>query len=473
VVPGGARHVLRSHIIEGQVMESIAAKKKLDLGNDPIIPLLLRMSLPSMAAMLITSLYNIIDTFWIARLSSHAVAALTICFPIQMIFGAIGFGTGVGAGSCAARMFGKGDEDQAQQIAGHVISLAALLGILVIMGGSLFSDSILHVFGATPEILPLSRQYLTIIIFGAPFLFFMMMTDNLFRAEGSPYAPMFVIMSSSLLNMILDPFLIFGWGPFPRMEIAGAALATVISQCATIFLSCYYLFFHHSKYKVRWPHLLLRWSVIKSIYQVGLPSFVIHIVMSLVLTVYNHKLGTFSALAVATLGLSFRINGLLMMLLFGIGHGVMPIVGYCFGAGKHARLREVVNVAMWFSVMLGGTTCLAVELFSRSILAAFTGDQALLAVAVPALRIYVSTQVLVGPVVVWIYMFNGLGKGLTAMILLLTRQFFFIIPFIYLLPLVFGLNGVWMAQPLANVCAFFIITARVRQELRFLATFNN
>ena len=446
-------------------MKFITGQKRLDLGNDPIVPLLLKMSLPSMAAMLFTSMYNIIDTFWIARISTDAIAALTICFPIQMIFGAIGFGTGVGAGSFASRMFGKGDDIKAHRAAGQIIFFSIFFGLSVILLGTIFYDPILSFFGATTAILPLSKKYLTVIIFGTPFLFFMMMSDNLFRAEGNPTAPMFVIITSSILNAILDPFLIFGWGPFPELGIKGAALATVISQFVTIFMSSYFLFFSHSKYKLKWRYLLPEWSIIKAIYRVGLPSFVVHIAMSLVLIIYNQKLGTFSTLAVATLGLGFRINGILMMLIFGIGHGVMPIVGFNLGARNYKRLKEIVRVAVKVSACIAGGSCLLMEIFAGSILATFTKDPDLLAIAVPALRIYVSTQILVGPVIVWIYMFNGLGKGLTSMILLLTRQFIFIIPFIHILPRFFDLNGVWMAQPIANVLSFFIVLFWAKREL--------
>lgn len=446
----------------------VKKRGRLDLGNDPVGPLLLRMSLPSMAAMLATSLYNIVDTFWIAKISPDAIAALTICFPIQMIFSAIGFGTGLGAGSFASRMFGKGDKIKAHRTAGQIIFLSIFFGLSTIFLGTIFYDSILTFFGATRAILPLSEKYLTIVVFGAPFLFFMMMSDNLFRAEGNPTVPMLVIMTSAILNVVLDPFLIFGWGPFPEMGIQGAALATVMSQFISILLSSYFLFSTHSRYKLKWRYLLPEWSIIKAIYQVGFPSFIVNVAMSLVLTVYNQKLAAFGTLAVATLGLGFRINGILMMLIFGIGHGVMPIVGFSAGARNYKRLKDVVRFAVKFSACIAGVTCVLIEIFVHPILTAFTKDPGLLAIAAPALKIYISTQILVGPVIVWIHMFNGLGKGITSMILMLTRQLLFLIPLIFILPHFFDLNGVWMAQPIANVLVFFIVRSRAKRELRNL-----
>ena len=442
----------------------------LDLGKDSIGTLLLKMSLPSVAAMLVMALYNVVDAFWIGKISPEAIAALTICFPIQMLFGAIGVGTGVGAGSFTSRMFGAGDTLKANRAAGQIIFLSALFGVIIIVLGTVFTEPVLIFFGATEEVLPLSVRYLEIIVFGAPFLFFMMMSDYLFRAEGNPNAPMFVIITSALLNAILDPFLIFGWGPFPEMGIRGAGLATTIAQFATFFLSMYFLLSRRSGYKVRIGDIIPRWSIIVPVYHVGFPSFITNIAFSAVLVIYNHQLADFSHLAVAALGLGFRINGVLMMVLFGIGHGVMPMIGFNYGARNYARIREIARTAMKISILIGGVSSLFVELFAHPILAAFTDDPALLAIAVPALRLFVATQILLGPMIAWINVFMGLGRGMAAMVLLIGRQVLFVVPLIYLLPLYFGLNGVWMAQPIANVISFFIILFWTTRELRNLGS---
>ncbi len=442
--------------------------KKIDLGKDPIGQLLFKMGLPSIVAMLVMSLYNVVDTFWIAKISPQAIAALTICFPIQMIFGALGVGTGVGAGSFASRMFGAGKDQNAHKTAGQVLFLSVFFGLLIIIFGILFHDPILTFFGATEEILPLSRRYLTVIIYGTPFLFFMMTTDYLFRSEGNPNTPMYVISTSAILNAVLDPFLIFGWGPFPELGIQGAALATVISQFLTIFLSVYFLIFSHSKYRIKWKYIVPNPAIIKAIYRVGVPTFITHLLFSLVLTVYNQKLGNYGPLAIATLGLGFRINGILMMVIFGFGHGVMPLVGFNYGASNFERLKKIVSVAAKYSALIGGISTILIEIFTRPILMIFSQDTELLAIAVPAFRIFVLTQVLVGPTIIWINMFNGLGKGTTSMVLLMIRQILFLIPLIYLLPAFFGLNGVWIAQPVSNIVVFFIILYWTRREYRLL-----
>ncbi|MCD6486074.1 MAG: MATE family efflux transporter [Syntrophobacterales bacterium] len=449
-------------------MKTNKEKKLLDLGKDPIVSLLLKMSLPSVVAMLTMAMYNVVDTFWIAKISPEAIAALTICFPIQILFGSIGMGTGVGAGSFASRMFGAGDNSRANGTAGQIIFLSVFFGIIIILLGTIFCEPVLRFFGATENILPLSRRYLEIVVFGAPFLFFMMMSDYLFRAEGNPKVPMFVIMTSAVLNAILDPFLIFGWGPFPVMGIRGAAVATVTAQFSTFFLSLYFLFSRRSGYHIGLKDIIPRWSIIIPIYHVGLPSFITNIAMCAVLVIYNHKLGSFSHLAIATLGLGFRINGVFMMLLFGIGHGVMPMAGFNYGARNYTRIREIARVTTKFSALIGGVSFLLIEIFARPLLTAFTRDPELLAIAVPALRMYIATQILVGPMVVWINILLGMGKGLTSMILMVGRQVLFVVPLIYIMPLYFELDGVWMAQPVSNIISFSVILVWIKIEMRRL-----
>ena len=439
---------------------------RLDLGKEPILPLLLKMSWPSITAMLALAVYNLVDTFWLARVSPQAIAALTICFPIQMIFGAIGVGTGVGAGSFAARMFGAGYDLKARQTAGQIIMLSLLFGLLIIVLTLTYDDLILRIFGATDEIIPLSRQYLITIAFGSPFLLFMMMSNNLLRAEGRPYASMIVMLIMSVVGAILDPVLILGWGPFPGMGIFGAALSAVIAYAIAGSLSFYYLQSKSSRYDLKWRHLLPNIAIIFDIYQTGFPSLIMNLFFSLVMIVYNHVLGSYGPLALATLGLCFRINGLVVMVLFGIGQGVMPMVGFNMGARLHDRLIETVHVAVKWTSIFCIAACILFEIFAYHILTLFTDNAQLIEIAVPALRIYVSVLLLIGPNLVWINMFIGMGKGLTSMVLLLLRDAFFLIPLIYILPTWFGLNGIWMAQSFSNLLAFFIILFCTQRELR-------
>jgi len=441
-----------------------------DLGNDPIVPLLIKMSMPSIVAMLVMSLYNIIDTFWIAQISPAAIAGLTICFPIQMIFGAIGVGTGIGAGSFASRMFGAGENEMASRTAGQIALLSLAFGIVMMIVGTFLPAPILKLFGATPDILLLARQYFSLIVFGTPGLFFMMMSGNLFRAEGKPALAMYVMITSAVINAILDPLLIFGLGPCPALGIRGAAVATVIAQNIALLLSGYFLMDSDSRYQVTARSFFPDVIVLSSIYRVGFPAMITNVAMSLVLTIYNHTLGSYGPNAIAAMGLLFRINGVFMMVLFGMGHGVMPMVGFNFGALNYRRLVDIVKTSARYASVIGVASTLVIEIFSRPLIMAFTRDPVLLGISIPALRIYVSTQFLIGPFIIFINMFNGIGKGTTSMTLLLMRQMIFVIPLLSLLPLYFGLIGVWMAQPISNILSLFIIAYWTRREFRCLTS---
>jgi putative MATE family efflux protein len=431
--------------------------KGLDLGKGPLFPLLLKMSWPSIMAMLAVALANLIDAYWLARLSTQALAALTACFPIQMIFAAIGIGTGVGAGSYAARMFGANQFVKARQAAGQVIFLSAGLGILTIIPVMLAPDAILKLFGAHEDILPLARQYMSTIVWGTPFLYLLIMVSNLLRAEGRPNLSMWVVLIFTLVLIILEPFLVFGWGPFPKLGIAGAGLAAAISYVVSGVLSMIFLQLRTSRYEIRWRYLLPHLSICRSIYQTGFPTVIMNLVVSGVMISYNHILTGFGPLALATLGICFRLYGLITMVLFGIGYGVMPLVAFNEGAGQHQRLVQTVRVAVRFSALFSGISSLLLILFARPILMLFTADAELVAVTVPALRLFILALVLVGPIIIWINMFIGLGRGTTAMLLMLFRDGFLLIPLLFILPHGLGIAGVWMAQPISTVLAFFLI----------------
>lgn len=440
--------------------------KSIDLRKEPILPLILKMSWPSIVAMIAMSVYNLIDTFWLARLSSQSLAALTICFPIQLIFAAIGVGTGVGAGSFSARMFGSGKILQAKQTAGQIFFLSLFFGFIIIICVFFFHDAILILFGANQDILPLCRDYLIIIVFSAPFLFFSMMSNNLLRVEGRPLLSMYVVLISSIGSAILDPLLIFGVGPFPHLGIKGAALAAVIAQFLACLFSIYFMQLKSSKYELKWQYLSPDISIINSIYAIGFPSIVINLIVSVLLIIYNHVLSQFGSLAIAALGIFFRVNALVTMVLFGIGFGLMPIVGFSDGAKLYQRLRESVLVALKVATLFAVVSSIFLFIFAQTIVAHFTKDPELLAIATPALRINSLALVFTAPTIIFINMFMGLGKGYLAMFLLFFRDTILLMPLLIVLSSWKGLLGAWFALPIANFIAFFVVLFWANRELR-------
>ncbi|HPD56523.1 MAG TPA: MATE family efflux transporter [Smithellaceae bacterium] len=439
---------------------------RIDLGKEAILPLIFKMSWPSIVAMMAMSIYNFIDSFWLARLSAQALAALTVCFPIQMIFAAIGVGTGVGAGSFSARMFGAGKDLEAGQTAGQIFFLSFIFGLGIILLVLLFHDQLLGLFGATEEILPLCRQYLVIISFSSPFLLFSMMSNNLLRAEGRPLLSMYVVLVASLTSAILDPFLIFGLWIFPQLGIKGAAFAAVIAQFIAFLFSVNFLCLKSSKYKLHRKYFALNPQIMRAIFSTGFPSIVSNFIISLVLIAYNHVLAQYGAAAIAALGICFRVNGLVTMILYGIGFGLMPIVGYSQGAGLYKRLRQAVSVAMKVSLGIAFFATIILMLFADSIVAVFSADPTLTTIAVPALRIYVLVLIFLAPLLVFINMFLGLGKGTLAMFIFIFRDTILLIPLLVVFSRVWGINGAWMAIPFSNLLAFALTYYYARREIR-------
>ncbi len=439
--------------------------KRLDLAKEAIFPLIIKMSWPSIIAMLAISVYNFIDTFWLARLSSQALAALTVCFPIQMLFAAVGVGTGVGAGSFSARMFGAKNYSQAQHTAGQIFFLSLSFGLSIIVCVLFFGDAILVFFGAFDEIMDECRAYLNVVVFSAPFLIFSMMSNNLLRAEGRPLLSMTVVLISSFVSALLDPLLIFGFGPFPSLGISGAALAAVLAQIFACFFSVYFLSMRSSRFHLQWKFLLPNLSIIQSIFSTGLPTIVTNLVLTIVLIAYNHVLSQFGSLAIGALGICFRINGLVTMILYGIGFGLMPIVGFSQGAGLHERLRHSVLLSIRVATVFSFISSIVLAIFARPIVGIFTADPALIDIATVALRIYISALAVSAPIIIYINMFIGLGKGTLAMYLLLVRDTLFLIPLLLGLSKFFGLIGAWLALPISMLIAFFLISSKARAEL--------
>jgi putative MATE family efflux protein len=442
--------------------------ERLDLAKEKIFPLIFKMSWPSVIAMTAMSLYNFIDTFWLARLSSEALAALTVCFPIQLTAGAIGMGTGVGAGSFAARMFGAGQNIQSQKTAGQTLTLSFFFGLIMILAVLLFGDLIILIFGATDEIKPLCHDYLYIIAFSAPFGLFTMIAANLLRAEGRPLFSMYVFSVAFISSMILDPLFIFGMGPFPRMEIKGAAVAALISNVLSFALALFFLMLKSSKYKLK---LKLKYSIpdikiIKSIYSTGIPSIVINVTGGLVLLIYNHVLANFGFHTIGAFGICFRIMSVATMVVLGIGAGLMPVVGFSEGARLDQRLRESVFAALQIALIFSLIAFLFMEIFAAGIVGLFSSDLAVLGIATNALRIHASALLLIAPIIIFIYTFMGLGKGTLAMIFLFLRDSLIFIPLLILLPSFWGITGVWMALPFTNAIALLVLIFWTKKLLR-------
>jgi len=437
------------------------------LGTAPLGRLLLSLSLPGMVSMATMAFYNITDTFWVAWLGHEAIAALTIVLPYHLLVIAIGIGSGVGINALASRRFGERNTEATNRIAGQVFPITAFFGLIFIAAVVLFNRQILTAAGATADIMEFATQYLVIISFGTPFLVFSISTNNLLRGSGDALRPMLFMVTASVVNIILDPLMIFGIGPFPEMGVRGAALATVISQGLGAGLSFIYIIIvRRSAYNIKLHHIHPDWPILKGIYHVGLPAMVMEISESIVFAIFNYVLSRYGSLTLAAGGLALRITDLVFMPIFGASEGLLPIIGYSLGAHLWRRLWRAVMTASVSLALIMAVATAAVEITTPLIVGLFTRDPQLVAVAVPAIRIILSSLAVIGPAILFVTTFQGLSKGREALVLSLVRQFVFFIPILLILPRFLGLTGVWLSLPVSDALGFIVSGAWLLREYR-------
>ena len=445
----------------GELQETTAR-----LGTERLSKLFPRLSAPSMVSMVAMSLYVLADTFWLGRVSYEAVAAITITFPFYAAVVAIGLGSGIGANALASRRFGERNTEATNQVAGQIFPLTAIFGVAFIIPSVFFARPLAALLGAPPQIIDMTAEYLVFFGWGIPFILFRLMTRNVFHAAGDVIKPMIFIGAGSVFNAVLDPFLIFGWGPFPEMGIGGAALATTISGGLAAALSCYYLFGHKSVYRLKLHHLKLDLSLIAQIYRVGLPETLMDLTEAVVFAIFNQVVAGFGSVALAALGIALRIADLAFIPIIGLAHALLPIVGFCFGARLWGRLWAAVRQGSLVSVVVLAVATALLEIFAPQVIAIFNNSPELLAIAVPGMRIFIAALILVGPAIMFIITFQGLSKGWTAISLSLARQLGFLLPAMLILPHFMGLNGVWLSMPISDACGAIIAGLWLYREYR-------
>jgi len=436
------------------------------LGTERLSKLLLRLSAPSIASMVTVSLYHLVDTLWLGQLSYQAIAAVTIAIPFYWAAVAIGDGTGVGTNALASRRFGERNIEATNQVAGQIFPLTAIFSIIFLITGVCFARQVATLLGATPDIVALTADYLVFIGWGMPFFLFRLMSRNIFHAAGDAIKPMIFTIIGAVVNAILDPFFIFGWGPFPEMGVGGAGLATTISGGIAAVLSYYFLVGGRSAYGLNLHHIKPSLPTMAQIYHVGLPSILMEMTETIVFTMFNWVVAGFGSVTLAAMGIGIRVIDLAFMPIYGVAEGLLPIVGFCLGARLWKRLWSAVKQASLALVVMMGIATVLMVIFAPQVIAIFNDDPELLTIAVPGIRIMISSLILIGPAIIFITTFQGLSKGWTAISLALVRELVFFIPAILILPRFIGLNGVWLSMPIADFFGTIITGFWLYREYR-------
>ena len=436
------------------------------LGRDAIFPLLLKMGIPAAVGMLVNALYNVVDTIFVGHgVGPLAIAALSIVFPLQMIVSAVAQALGIGAASIVSRRLGEKRPDAAAAAMGTAYAAVMLVTAVLVALVFLFTRPILAFFGASETVMPYALSYTRIVAAGFFFFSMSMCASNLIRAEGNAKASMLGMLLGAGLNTILDPIFIFGFG----MGVEGAAVATVISQV----VSCAYLFSLYFRKKSHVPigvaDLRIEPSVLRDEALLGVPAFVQSAGMSLLALLINTTLGRYGGdLAITTYGMNHKILSIVIMPILGIIQGFQPIAGYNYGAKRFDRVRQSLKTTVLTALAVSLAGYAFMMLAPRAAIGLFTADAELIASSARVLRVMVLFIPLASLQITGSTYFQAVGKKTQSMMLGLSRQFLLLIPIVLILPLLIGVDGVWLAFPIADLASTVITLALLARELRHL-----
>ena len=449
-------------------MRQIDIHKSDAMGRQPIWSLLARFSGPAIISMTTASTYNMVDAMWVGRLGSNSLAALVVAFPVMLLFMSISIGSGIGASSLISRNLGAGRHEQANQIAGNAISLSLIIGMLMAAVCLPLMEPILRLLGASEAVMPAAQKYLFIIAAFSIFDSFGLVIGTIIRAGGSPTFPSVVYVIASVSNIILDPFMIFGWGPFPAMGVQGAAIATVTSRGIAALIFVIYILRGKTAYNLHPSCFIPRLKILAEIYRIGLASIVRMSAASIVLALANRTAISYGEDKLAVLGVMNRIGSFAFMPCIGLSQGMLPLVGYNYGAGKHNRVGEVVVKAGLLSIAWG-IMCAAISLLlPRQVMSIFNSNPAFLDTGQRAMVIFALSFFSIGLQSVLGSFFQGLGRGMASLVLASSRQVIFLLPALLILPRYFGLTGLWTSFPAADTLAITLCLIWTIFECRHL-----
>ncbi|MCF2555137.1 MATE family efflux transporter [Faecalicatena contorta] len=422
------------------------------MGIMPIPRLLITMSLPMMLSMLVQALYNIVDSMFVAKLSEDALTAVSLAFPIQNLMIAVASGTGVGVNALLSRNLGEKDFEGANRAARNGLFLAVVSCIVFAVAGGFGSHFFFAMQTDNPVILKYGTQYMTIITVCSVGIFLQITFERLLQSTGKTIYNMITQGTGAIINILLDPVMIFGLFGFPRLEVAGAALATVTGQLVAVILS---FFFNHAKNKeinIRMRHFRPCARTIAVIYQVGLPSIIMQAIGSVMTFGMNKILLMFSSTAAAVFGVYFKLQSFIFMPVFGLNNGMIPIIAYNYGARNKKRITQTIKLSIIIavSIMCAGLIVFQVapEFLLRTL---FDASDTMLKIGVPALRIISLSFIFAGFCIVAGSVFQALGNGVYSLIVSAARQLFVILPVAYAFAKLFGLHMVWWAIPIAEI----------------------
>jgi len=434
-----------------------------ELGTEKISKLLIKQAVPATIGILVMSLNMIVDTIFVGQwIGVLAIAAITVVLPIAFLISSIGMGIGIGGSSIISRALGADNSDKAFLTFGNQISLTLILALIFVALGNIFSVPILNLFGAKGAILPIASEYFGVIIYGVPFLAFAMMGNPVIRAEGKPKFAMYAMMIPAVLNVLLDILFIkvFDWGMW------GAGLATSLSYASCGIYIFYFFLSSKSELKIIPKNFRLDVNIVKEVFALGGVTIVRQGAISVLMIVLNYSLFTYGGeISIAVYGIINRVMMFTLSPVLGVSQGFLPVAGFNIGAAKNNRVKETIKTSIYFGSILGTIIFIGIVIFKEQIIWIFTNDPILLKETPNAMLIVFLVTPVVTMQLIGSAYFQAAGKALPALILTLLKQGIFLIPLAYILPMYFGVAGVWWSFPIADVLSTLITIFVLKREV--------
>ncbi|MGI6152804.1 MAG: MATE family efflux transporter [Christensenellaceae bacterium] len=431
-------------------------RKENRMGTMPVKKLLIAMSVPMMISMLVQALYNVVDSIFIGQYSSQAFTAVSLAFPIQMLIIAVSIGTAVGMNSLLSRRLGEKHYDDANAAASNGVFLGILSWAAFLIFGLFFARMFFESFTSDAEVIRMGTEYTSICTIFSIGVFMQVMCERIMQATGVTIYNMIIQIIGAVINIILDPILIFGYLGFPEMGAAGAAVATVAGQLVAMVFGFYFVRKKVKDVSLRFKGFRPNRRIIKEIYVVGVPTIIMQAIGSVMIAGLNLILIKFSQAAVSVLGAYFRLNSFIFMPVFGLNNGLIPIVGYNYGARKKERIYGTIKFALILAVVIMLIGLLIFQFFPAQLLGFFNASPEMLAIGTHALRIISICFPFAALGIVLSGTFQAVGNGVLSMLVSLCRQLFIILPVAYFLSLSGNVDNVWYSFLIAEGVSLII-----------------
>ena len=423
------------------------------LGNAPISKALLAMGIPTMLGMMVNAIYNLVDAYFVGGLGTSQMGAISVVYPLGQVVVGLGLLFGNGSASYLSRLLGNREQEQANRVASTALYSSVAVGAVMIIFSLIFLRPILRLLGATDSIMPYAMTYAAIYVVSCIFNVFNVTMNNIVTSEGAAKTTMFALMAGAVLNIGLDPVFIYTLD----MGVAGAAIATAISQIVSTLIYLTFIFRKKSIYSFKIKNCTFTKEIMSEIFKIGIPTLVFQILTSLSISLVNTQAGPYGDSVIAGMGAVTRIVSMGSLIVFGFIKGFQPIAGYSYGAKKFDRLHKAIRTSILWSTVFCVIYGLLLTIFSSRIIAQFTeGDLEMIRVGTQSLRINGLSFLLFGFYTVYSSLFLALGKGLEGFVLGACRQGICFVPVILILPVFWGINGILYVQPIADVLSAII-----------------